>query len=50
MSSIYDDFQLSDDGLRCPKCGRVDCECVDWELERGAVAEAVREALMEDAG
>ena len=25
--SIYDDYPLSDDGLRCPKCGRVDCEC-----------------------
>lgn len=48
--SIYDDHQLSDDGLRCPECGRVDCECVDWETERGAVAEAVREAVAEDAG
>ena len=25
--SIYEDYPLSDDGLRCPKCGRVDCEC-----------------------
>lgn len=27
MSSIYEDYPLSDDGLRCPDCGRVDCEC-----------------------
>lgn len=27
MSSIYDDYPLSDDGLRCPNCGHMDCIC-----------------------